>query len=201
MPRHIDSSSDIDYMIVFEKGGFKPQTYLDRLKRFAETRYSSSEIYQSSPTVVLELNHIKFDLVPALHYYDSTYQIPKNANDWQMTNPNDFNATLEAANTGSGYALKPVIRLAKIWNTSSSNGSVYDSYSLEKWIAEMKFYGCSNQKEYLFNVIDSMSANTSAQWRNDKINRAKELVANVRDYERRGYVATAELEVKKLVPE
>lgn len=201
LPRYIDPSSDIDYMIVFEKGGYKPQTYLDRLNRFAEARYSSSEIYQSSPTVVLELNHIKFDLVPALNFYTSTYQIPKNVNEWQTTNPNDFNSTLEAANTASGYLLKPVIRLAKIWNTSSSNGHVYDSYLLEKWIAEMSFYGCSNQKEYLFRVFDNMVANTAAQWRNDKISRAKVLVANVREYERQGYAASAELEVKKLIPE
>lgn len=78
-------------MVVFEKGGYNPQTYLDRLKRFVEQRYGSSEIYQSSPTIVLELNHIKFDLVPALHQYGTTYNIPNGPSAWQSTNPNDFN--------------------------------------------------------------------------------------------------------------
>ena len=38
LPRKADSNSDIDYMIVFNTldGQKKPQTYLDRLKTFAE---------------------------------------------------------------------------------------------------------------------------------------------------------------------
>jgi tRNA nucleotidyltransferase (CCA-adding enzyme) len=66
LPRKMDADSDIDYMIVFKEGGFTPQTYLNRLRKFVDTYYSTSEVKQSSPTITLELNHIKFDLVPAL---------------------------------------------------------------------------------------------------------------------------------------
>jgi hypothetical protein len=103
LPRRDDQHSDVDYMVVFEKGGRKPQSYLDRLKKFVEGKYSTSEVYQSSPTIVLELNHIKFELVPALQYYGSTYNIPKEPNDWQTTSPNDFNATLEEKNKNNQY--------------------------------------------------------------------------------------------------
>lgn len=65
LPRSLDEKSDIDYLVVFNENNATPQTYLNRLKSFVEKRYGSSEIYQSSPTIVLELNHIKFDLVPA----------------------------------------------------------------------------------------------------------------------------------------
>jgi predicted nucleotidyltransferase len=47
LPRKMDALSDIDYMVVFADGGYTPQTYLDRLKRFAEAYYSSSEILQA----------------------------------------------------------------------------------------------------------------------------------------------------------
>lgn len=66
LPRSMDEHSDIDYMVVFSEGGYAPQTYLDRLRRFVDAYYSTSEVKQSSPTIVLQLNHIKFDLVPAL---------------------------------------------------------------------------------------------------------------------------------------
>jgi predicted nucleotidyltransferase len=69
LPRSMDGHSDIDYMVEFADSGHTPQTYLDRVKRFAEKYYYSSDIKQSSPTIVLELNHIKFDLVPALKSY------------------------------------------------------------------------------------------------------------------------------------
>lgn len=35
-----DPQSDIDYMIVFADSDAKPQAYLDRLRRFAEARYT-----------------------------------------------------------------------------------------------------------------------------------------------------------------
>jgi hypothetical protein len=199
LPRSMDSQSDIDYMIVFEKSGYNPQTYLDRLKRFVEKRYQSSEVYQSSPTVVLELNHIKFDLVPALYQYGTSYNIPKTSTTWQETNPNDFNSTLELANKNNNYLLKPTIRLAKIWN--AANGYVFDSFLLEKWIANLWFLFMSNQRDYLFCVFDNLTANQNTQWQNDKINRAKDLVAQVRDYEKKDMPVSAQNTVKKLIPE
>ncbi len=66
LPRKADSNSDIDYMVVFNtafEGQKKPQTYLDRLKKFAEAKYSTSDITQSSPTIVLSLNHIRVETV------------------------------------------------------------------------------------------------------------------------------------------
>lgn len=100
LPRKMDENSDIDYMIVFKDTTKKPQTYLDNLKKFVEAKYSTSEVYQSNPTIVLELNHIKFELVPAINkgttLYPS-YYIPDKAaskNDWIYTDPNDFNDKL-----------------------------------------------------------------------------------------------------------
>ena len=46
LPRKVDEESDIDYMVVFDNSNnYTPQTYLDRLKRFAESKYATSEIY------------------------------------------------------------------------------------------------------------------------------------------------------------
>lgn len=200
LPRAMDERSDIDYMVVFAEGGYTPQTYIDRLRRFAEYHYSSSDIKQSSPTIVLQLNHIKFDLVPALKgYWSGTYQIPNGTNAWRDTNPNDFNASLTAKNQSEYNLIKPTIRLAKLWNAKA--GYVFDSYAFEKWIVEQSYFLDTNQKDYLFSVFDKLNANQSAQWHNDRINRAKQIVAKVREYERGGMPYTAESEVKKLIPE
>lgn len=199
LPRNIDPLSDIDYMVVFQKGGYIPQTYLDRLKRFIEQKYSTSEIYQSSPTVVLELNHIRFELVPALHSWSTTYQIPDGPSNWQYSDPTGFNKTLEEKNAAESYLMKPVIRLAKIWNTKA--GYVFDSFLFEKWMCERYYPSGSNLQARLFTVFDNLMANEATQWRNDKIKRAKEIVANVRKYEADGMPYTAKAEIKKLIPE
>jgi predicted nucleotidyltransferase len=202
LPRSMDSDSDIDYMIVFSDEESKPQTYVSRLKRFAEKYYASSEIAQSHPTVVLKLNHIKFDLVPAIKSYLEEYRIPAPSSsyqDWLATSPNDFNSTLTSANTSWDYKLKPCIRLLKYWNARV--GYVFDSYSLEKWAAGRYYISCSTVRDYFFSLVDDLSLDwNAAQWRKDKVDRAKAIVANTREYERKDMPASAEQEIKKLIP-
>ncbi len=199
LPRSMDEHSDIDYMVVFSDSGYTPQTYLDRLKKFAETYYASSDIKQSSPSVVLQLNHIKFDLVPALKQAYGGYKIPNGPGAWQDTNPNDFNATLTDKNGKELYMIKPTIRLVKFWN--ACNGYIYDSYGLEKYIVGLSYLTVMNQRDYLFTVFDNLTLTyDQPQWRKDKLARAKEIVAKVRQLERDDMPASAEAEVKKLIP-
>lgn len=200
LPRSMDEHSDIDYMIVFKDGDSVPQTYLNRLRRFAEEYYISSPIYQASPTIVLELNHIKFDLVPARVAFWNDYKIPDGNGGWRGTNPNVFNDKLQMKNKECSNLIKPTIRLMKYWN--AANDYVYDSFILEQRIVDMAFRGCKNQKDYFFHVIDNISLEyVSVQWRKDVISRAKTIVAQVKEYERQGLTTKAEQEVKKLIPE
>lgn len=199
LPRKIDESSDIDYMIVFKDGGFTPQTYLNRLRKFVDAYYSSSEFKQSSPSITLELNHIKFDLVPALvNVWGGGYQIPSGQTTWQGTNPNDFNASLTAKNAANHSLIKPTIRLMKFWNALS--GYVFDSYSLEKWIVEQSYWLATTQREYLFQTFEKLNIPSDAQWRKDKVERAKKIIAETRSLEAGGYPNLAEAEIKKLIP-
>lgn len=199
LPRSMDEHSDIDYMVVFSETGYTPQTYLDRLKRFAEKYYASSDVKQSSPSLVLQLNHIKFDLVPALKQTYAGYKIPDGPSAWQDTNPNDFNATLTTKNNAELYKIKPTIRLAKYWNAQV--GYVYDSYSLEKYIVGVSYPTAMNIRDYLFTAFDGLTLGyEQPQWRKDKLARAKEIIAKVRQLERDEMPVSAEAEVKKLIP-
>lgn len=197
LPRSMDEQSDIDYMVVFSDGSATPQTYLNRLKSFVEKRYGSSEIYQSSPTIVLELNHIKFDLVPATKTWLGELQIPNGTGGWMTTNPNDFNATLDAKNKEYKSLIKPTVRLFKYWNATA--GFPFQSYEMEKWVCGLSFWFLENQKDYFLAVIENLTTSTSYSQRvNNEIMRAKNIVANVRQYEKDEMPATAENEIKKL---
>ncbi|WP_229672043.1 SMODS domain-containing nucleotidyltransferase [Shewanella carassii] len=202
LPRSMDSNSDIDYMIVFKDEELRPQTYIDKLRRFANHYYTNSNIAQSHPTVVLELNHIKFDLVPAIKSYMEEYRIPAPSSsyaEWLATAPTAFNTTLTTANTQSNYKLKPAIRLLKFWNAQA--GYVFDSYSLEQWAAARYYFLCTTVKDYLFSMIEGLNLDwDAAQWRKDKLNRAKKIVADTKEYEANSMPYTAEDEIKKLIP-
>ena len=160
--RQFDDNSDIDIMVVFGKviNGFaitprnyqfqKPQIYLTYLKNFAEYKYSRSEIYKSHPAIVLELNHIKFELVPAIIDDWGKYKIPNNKifndwlyQEWMETNPNDLDGKLE-----NNPILRRLVRVAKIWN--AKHGYIFTSYELEKWIVNQYYFGNLAQHFYIF---------------------------------------------------
>lgn len=199
LPRSSDAESDVDYMVVFKEGGYTPQTYLDRLKRFADHRYARSEIYQSSPTLVLNLNHIRFELVPALDHA-SGYNIPDGSGGWMLTTPNTFNSTLTEKNKATNSRLKPAVRLAKIWN--ADRGYPFASYPMERQAAGFSYSGCEDSViSHFFRLMDSLTLPSgSAQWKVDRLARAREIISNTRYYLRAGHDGLAETEVKKLIP-
>jgi len=200
LPRNMDEHSDIDYLIVFKEDGSVPQTFLNRLKRFADNNYRTSEIRQSKPTIVLELNHIKFDLVPAIpRMWLSGYKIPDSDGGWMGTNPNDFNQDLIDKNKSEGNFIKPTIRLMKYWN--AANGYPFESYGLEKRITDHGFWSCASQKDYLFYVFDRLNPSDCNRTVGDKVERAKTIVAQIRAFENQDKPVAAESKVRKLIPE
>lgn len=204
LPRKADVYSDIDYMVIFKnEKNYKPQTYLDYLRAFGSYYYKKSEIHQSHPTIVLELNHIKFELVPAIKDYWGYLSIPSPRSgftDWINTDPNGFNKILSSANVSNNSKIKPLVRIMKYWN--ASNGYYLSSYLLEKWIAETYYFGCTSLKEYLYTTFTNLTYNwNDSQTYKNSVDRAKNIIENVKYYERNNMTVNAELEIKKLLPE
>lgn len=206
LPRSADAGSDIDYMVVFstDETTYKPQTYLNRLKRFVEKYYSRSEIHQDYPTIVLDLSHIKFELVPAIKPYtwSTTYKIPSPADDfleWMDTDPTGFNQKLIDANTLYSYQVKPLVRLIKYWNIRK--GRPFSSYSLENYIAGSYFGNCSNIRDCFYQFWNGWSLSYSwTQTTQNKVQSAKNKVAEIKSYEDESMPITAESKMKLFLP-
>ena len=202
LPRKADNNSDIDYMVVFDTsdGQKKPQTYLDRLKRFAEAKYATSEIYQSSPTIVLSLNHIKFELVPAVNNYG--YEIPSPASSWSewlSTAPSSANKTIMDKNNSENYQIKPLVRLIKYWN--AKQGHPFASFELEQYIVNKYYWSCVSLKDYFYAFWEGFSCTyDTAQYIKDKVERAKTYAATAKQYEADNMPVSAEIEIRKIVP-
>lgn len=202
LPRKADALSDVDYMIVFSTigGKKKPQTYLDRLKTFANARYSTSEIYQSHPTLVLSLNHIKFELVPAI--YDYGYMIPSPATQWTewiYTDPQKASQEILDKNRNNYYKIKPLVRLVKYWN--ATQGYPFASFALEQYIVGKWFYGCSTLKDYFYDFWSDFECSwNSPQSAKDKVARAKKYAKSAKSLEDQNYPVSAEQEIQKIVP-
>ena len=199
LPRKDDEKSDVDIIVVFTNPyGYKPQTFLNKLKLFAEKYYSSSEIYQSSPTVVLELHHIKFELTPAYVNY-GLYYIPNGPSSWMYTDPDGFYNTLTKFNVNNGYKIKPVVRLLKHWNIKK-NYRKMASFSLEKKIAEEMTYAyitCTSYTDYLKKALNIIRYSTDYE----KVDAALSYINSALNYEAQGMPYSALSEIKKAFPE
>lgn len=202
LPRKADANSDIDYMVVFntQDGKRKPQTYLDRLKVFAEKQYHSSEVYQSHPTLVLSLYHIRFELVPAVDEYG--FHIPSPGSEWMewmRTDPSGTNAALMDKNGRHGYKIKPLVRLIKYWN--ATKGRPFRSFTIETDVVSRFFINCTTIWDYFYDYWSGFSCTYSTpQYIKDYVDSAKKRINKAREYDNAGYSAWAEDEIKKVVP-
>jgi hypothetical protein len=201
LPRRFDDASDVDYMVIFANAADKtPDSVTARLRRFAETAYGTSEIYQSHPTVVLSLNHIKFDLVPAYKDWLGTYNIPSKSAfiNWTPTVPNDINSSLDSKNRSKDYQFRPLVRVLKYWN--ALNERVFDSYELEKFLVGNYFVQSTLKGMFYEAIADLTLSWDAAEWRRDKLDRAKRLAAEAKMAEDDGLSVTAETTVQRLIP-
>ena len=199
LPRKVDENSDIDLMLVFNNSyGYKPQSFLNRLKSFAEHYYSRSEIYQSSPTIVLELHHIKFELTPAYRFCGS-YYIPNGQSFWMQTDPDGFSGTLVQCNINNGSKIKPVARLLKHWNIQNNSRKIA-SFELEKTIANdlmYAYFSLSTYTDYVKAGLEKIKFKTDYSKVNTAINHINQAIA----YENRKMVYSAIAEIQKVFPE
>ncbi len=221
LTRAMDENSDVDVMVVFSDGSSQPQTYLDRLRRFAQACYSTSEIEQSSPTIVLSLNHIRFELVPAINNWGSL-KIPAKASDlanWQETDPHGFTEKLTAANKARNSLIKPLARVMKYWNARA--GHPFESYALEKVVVEQDYSNISlarsflgdlfmpereraywnwtappvrspQLRDYFYAVVKDLTLGWwAAQWRKDAISRLQTAVSKAKEWDVSGRYDTS----------
>lgn len=179
LPREYDNESDIDLLIVFdhENIGSNPSTYRRHLHQFAEQYYPSFISYKSQPAVVLELNHIKYDLVPGYKQEEGFFNItdevyiPLSDTEWEHTDIDGFSQELEEKNKECNYNLKRVIRLLKAWNAKV--GYAIASYELEQLIADMDFSD-DDIETIFFEAIDNLPDDWDSDRTEEKVERLKE---------------------------
>ena len=206
LPRTFDANADVDLMVVFKDSSYRPQTYLDRLRRFAESHYSSSEIRQSHPTVQLDLNHIRFELVPAVRgtvlYSEHFIPSPDSEwSDWMGTNPRAFNSELIRVNQANSSLTKPLIRILKCWN--AQHGYPFASFELEKHVVENSSYGWGGAQRldsYFYSIVGTLPTFWfGPQWKRDKVSRLNLAVSNARERSRHSQFLEARIEILRVL--
>lgn len=201
LPQTVDCGTDVDIMLVMDDDGATPQTYLDRVRRAVEAKYSTSLIRQSSPTVVLQMLHIKFEITPAI-MDGGLYKIKNNQNQWMYTYCATDLSNLTIANKNNYFMIKPVIRLLKYWN-KEKNYKSFSSYELEKVIVNY-YQSCQYQgydlKRYLLTSLRSLQCLAVYNYQRERLDKA---VYNVQEAinDENKYPSCAMKEIKEVIGE
>lgn len=201
LSRKFDEKSDIDYMIVFEDAdGYTPQACLNWLKGFAEHWYSTSIVKQSLPTIVIELENIKFELVPAYEKYGMKY-VAWDSSSWQYTDTNTLKNKMLDLNNKTDYEFKRVVREIKYWNIKK-NYRKFTSFELETFLTDKFCYlytQCNSAIDYLdwaFHFLKSYKY--VDEYVTGRINNANKYIREAKTLEATGYSNSVEEKIKKI---
>lgn len=164
--------ADVDLIVVFKKRELQPDTYLKQLKDFCIKNYPRSEIYQDHPTIAIDMDHIRFEIVPS-YFVSETYKkipAPKSLEfKWIDTNPKQFKKHVETKDFNNKGLILPIIRILKYWN--SLYGKPFSSYEIEKIIVS-KLYSCITLRDYFFVATTALIESATTE---NQINRCSEL--------------------------
>ncbi len=194
LPQQYAEDMDIDYLVVFRERGLVPKTLLRKLVDFSQKHYRRSEVFQSSPAVVIVMSSVRFELVPARRTLTGifhSHEIPNaGATDWVGTNPRDFEHALIERNKACHSRLKVAIRLVKMWN--AKNGYVFSSFRLENIAFDLSYPWDKNLKDYFCRLLLELPEfELDAAWRMERLRRGKDLLADALRLEKNGEVTHA----------
>lgn len=205
LPRWADEESDVDYMLIFDyyKHQYKAQTYLDWVKEFVSSKYTTSDIYQDYPTMVLELNHIKFEISPGIRMWGDTlpyYQIPAPKSsivEWINTNPFTDIERLTKKNSEEHYYIKRLARVLKYINVKL--GRPLKSYRIEEYLITKVFWGDSTFADYFFHAIKDFPYWEAPTYMQDRIKHFIASANSIKEDDDAGYHNIAESNLAKLI--
>lgn len=161
LTHRVDSTSDVDYLIVFNKEKeVDPEELVGRLREFVEHHFTQGQIIRTSPTCIVEIQSIRFELIPAYKEgnYLVNYKIPteqvEETIEWIRTIPNEFNNYLMKFNSEHNYYIIPLIRIFKYWNII--NGNVFSSYELEHELMFKDYPQFESLRDYFFYSVEEL---------------------------------------------
>ena len=141
-----------------------------------------------------------FDLVPAIFdkgfFYDSI-EIPDKDGGWMETEPQKFNDELSEVNTRYNSIVKPIIRLLKYWNASADYP--YESFYLERHIADMNFNNDTYQSGFLY-AIKKLSDYDLPGYAAQKVEALKNNAEWVKEYLEREDIKKAKEALERILP-
>jgi hypothetical protein len=111
-----------------------PKSVLDTFAAAIRRRYALSSVHGQRRSVRLELYHLDIDVVPAIPTSPSSNIIlvpDRTKDDWIESSPRGHSDKASQLNKRHGGKFKPLVKLAKFWNSNLSESVRCKSFTIE----------------------------------------------------------------------
>lgn len=112
----------------------EPERVLESFATAIRRRYALSSVYGQRRSVRLELNHLDIDVVPAIAdaAHPGLIRIPdRQSGDWIKSAPQIHSQNATQVNRQRSSKFKPVVKLAKFWNSNLPESARCKSFTIE----------------------------------------------------------------------
>jgi len=156
----INPANDIDVFVVlkgysqssYDTNYITPNAILNKLKKDLQRTYPNTSIKQDKPCIVIEFNHVTFELTPAIEIeswsqHNNFYipQMSKN-NTWQsVENPRILEEKLTEVNKRLNQKLNPLIKMMK--KCKVNNNIKTPSFEMEQMAINSLYYNIDNYRD------------------------------------------------------
>jgi len=195
-----DDEADVDVVVIYKTREVQPDTYLKQIKTFCEEIYTRSKIYQNHPTIVIGMEHIKFEIVPSIYVSSGVVKIPAPKSKelrWINTNPKELITKVQTKDKNNKNLILPIIRVLKYWNML--NGRSFQSFQIERAVVD-KIYTCSTIKEYFVSAITALDEISSGEAQKNSIKALREKLRRLRILETNNFIEYIEQELNSFLP-
>lgn len=195
-----DDEADVDMVVIYKTREVQPDTYLKQIKTFCEGTYNRSTIYQDHPTIVIDMEHIKFEIVPSIYVSTGVVKIPAPKSKevkWVNTNPKELIAKVQNKDKNNKNLILPIIRILKYWNTL--NGRPFTSFQIERAIVD-KIYTCSTIKQYFSTAISAIEEIASGDTQKRAIRNLRDKLKRLHILETNNFHEYIEQELNSFLP-
>jgi len=199
----IDTNADVDALVLFKTNDFQPDTFLKHLNEFANTIYPRSDVSPDHPAITIELNHVKFELVPSYldeGVFSDDIMIPaprRKDLKWIETNPAELKADLLDKDSRENQMIIPLVKIIKYFNFRM--GKPYDSFQIEKFAVSRR-YPKDGLNNYLYEFIDDLSTSDQNDEQVAFVNELKLRRRNLINMEEANLSDYFEQELQKFLP-
>ncbi len=156
---NVNGYSDTDYFAGIPRENLKDNSAstLTAIKNALQTRFPSTNIFVSSPAVVIDFGEAKSEtteVIPADYLKTENkvniYDIPDGSDSWMKSSPKANNEYVTKINSELSYKVKPLIRFIKAWKFY--NNVPISSFYLEMRVA--KYISTETSVIYSFDIRD-----------------------------------------------